>query len=51
MEFAFMLGISSKVLDSWERGVTQPEGPAKALLRVAEYHPNAFYKILKKREA
>jgi len=29
-------------VQEWEQGRRQPQGPAKALLRVAEHHPEAF---------
>lgn len=38
-EFALMIGVSVATLRNWEQGRRTPEGPALALLRVAEYDP------------
>ncbi len=38
-DFATALGISVYPLRNWEEGRRTPEGPAKALLRVAARHP------------
>ena len=40
-EFAALLGISTATLRNWEQGRRTPEGPAMALLRVAQKHPKA----------
>lgn len=40
-EFAALLGISTSTLRNWEQGRRTPEGPAMALLRVAQKHPHA----------
>ena len=40
--FAMLLGISLSTLQNWEQGRRTPEGPAQALLRVAERHPEAL---------
>jgi putative transcriptional regulator len=40
--FAAMLGVSVRTLQEWEQGRREPRGPAKALLRIAEQHPEAF---------
>ena len=40
-EFAALLGISTATLRNWEQGRRTPEGPAMALLRVAQKHPQA----------
>jgi putative transcriptional regulator len=40
-EFALMIGVSAATLRNWEQGRRQPEGPARALLRVAARHPKA----------
>ena len=45
-KFAYMLGISIDTLQNWEQGRRQPEGPALALLKVAEYDPKAVMKAL-----
>ncbi len=38
-EFATMIGVSVATLRNWEQGRRRPEGPARALLKVAERHP------------
>ena len=40
-EFAFMIGVSVATLQNWEQGRRQPEGPARALLKVAAANPSA----------
>jgi len=40
-EFARMIGVSVATLRGWEQGRRQPEGPARALLRVAAANPEA----------
>lgn len=40
--FAAMLGVSVRTLQEWEQGRRAPRGPAKALLRIADQHPEAF---------
>jgi len=40
-EFALLIGVSVSTLQNWEQGRRHPEGPARALLRVAETHPDA----------
>lgn len=44
--FAAMLGISVGTLRNWEQGRRKPEGPARALLRVAAVHPEAVLDAL-----
>lgn len=45
-EFAFMIGISLSTLQNWEQGRRKPEGPAKALLKIASVNPKAVSKAL-----
>ncbi|HQI01628.1 MAG TPA: NadS family protein [Deltaproteobacteria bacterium] len=45
-EFALMIGVSTSTLQNWEQGRREPEGPAKALLKVAEKDPEAVFKAL-----
>jgi putative transcriptional regulator len=45
-EFALMIGVSVATLQSWEQGRRQPEGPARALLRVAARSPKALVAAL-----
>lgn len=40
--FAALMGVSVRTLQDWEQGRRSPSGPAKALLRIAEQHPEAF---------
>jgi putative transcriptional regulator len=40
-EFALMIGVSVATLQNWEQGRRRPEGPARALLRVASLNPSA----------
>jgi putative transcriptional regulator len=40
-EFALMIGVSIATLQNWEQGRRQPEGPARALLKVASVNPRA----------
>jgi putative transcriptional regulator len=45
-EFSRMIGVSIKTLQNWEQGRREPEGPAKALLRVVEKDPQAVLSAL-----
>ena len=45
-EFALMIGVSVSTLQNWEQGRRQPEGPARALLKVAAENPKAVEKAL-----
>ena len=38
-EFARMIGVSVATLRNWEQGRRRPEGPARALLKVADANP------------
>lgn len=40
--FAGLLGVSMRTLQDWEQGRREPQGPAVALLRIAEQHPEVF---------
>jgi putative transcriptional regulator len=40
-EFARMIGVSVATLQNWEQGRRRPEGPARALLKVAANDPDA----------
>ena len=44
--FAHMIGVSIDTLQNWEQGRRRPEGPALALLKVAEINPRAVIKAL-----
>jgi putative transcriptional regulator len=41
VEFALLIGVSPATLRNWEQGRRTPEGPARALLRVAAVNPRA----------
>lgn len=43
--FAGMLGVSLRTLQDWEQGRRHPQGPAVALLRIAEQHPDVFVSL------
>ncbi len=45
-EFALLIGVSCGTLRNWEQGRRKPEGPAQALLRVVEKHPDAVLDAL-----
>ena len=45
-EFALMIGVSVATLQSWDQGRRQPDGPARALLRVAARSPKAVVEAL-----
>lgn len=45
-EFARMIGVSVRTLQNWEQGRREPEGPARALLRVVECEPEAVLNAL-----
>ena len=44
--FAAIIGVSVRTLQNWEQGRRQPEGPAKALLRVVDKDPEAVLHAL-----
>ncbi len=45
-EFARMIGVSVATLQNWEQGRRRPEGPARALLKVAAKNPTAVAEAL-----
>jgi putative transcriptional regulator len=45
-EFALMIGVSVATLQNWEQGRRVPEGPARALLKVAAENPQALVEAL-----
>ena len=45
-DFAVMIGVSVATLQSWEAGRHRPDGPAEALLRIADKNPKTVLKIL-----
>lgn len=44
--FASIIGVSVRTLQNWEQGRREPEGPAKALLRVVDREPEAVLHAL-----
>lgn len=46
-EFAQMIGVSVSTLQNWEQGRRRPDGPARALLRVAAHNPEAVRDALR----
>ncbi|HEY3935753.1 MAG TPA: helix-turn-helix domain-containing protein [Gemmatimonadales bacterium] len=45
-DFALMIGVSVATLRNWEQGRRVPDGPARALLRVAALNPKAVVAAL-----
>ena len=45
-EFALMIGVSISTLQKWEQGKSQPEGPARVLLKIASKNPTAMVEAL-----
>lgn len=43
--FAGLMGVSVRTLQDWEQGRREPQGPAIALLRIAEQHPEVFNQL------
>ena len=43
--FAGLMGVSVRTVQDWEQGRREPSGPAKALLRIAEQHPEVFAQL------
>ena len=44
-QFAHLMNISVYTLRNWEQGRREPEGTAKVLLNVANYHPEVLREI------
>lgn len=44
--FAALMGVSARTLQNLEQGRREPEGPAKALLRVVDRQPEAVLQAL-----
>ena len=47
-EFAARFGFAPATVKNWEQGRTQPDGPARVLLAVIAYHPDAVEDALRK---
>jgi putative transcriptional regulator len=43
--FARLLGVSLRTVQDWEQGRRKPSGPAEALLRIADQHPEVFAEL------
>ena len=43
--FAGLMGVSLRTVRDWEQGRHKPSGPAAALLRIAEQHPQVFLQL------
>jgi DNA-binding transcriptional regulator YiaG len=50
-QFAEMIGISRETLRNWERGRRYPQGPARALLRIAAADPDVVAAVLVRNRA
>ncbi|MDE0218487.1 MAG: NadS family protein [Spirochaetaceae bacterium] len=46
-EFALMIGVSVATLQNWEQGRRRPDGPARAMLKVASENPEAVKQALR----
>jgi putative transcriptional regulator len=46
-EFAALIGVSERTVESWEQGRTRPTGAARSLLRVAARNPKAVLEALR----
>ena len=44
--FAGLMGVSLRTVQDWEQGRRKPSGPAVALLRIAEQHPEVFRQLV-----
>lgn len=45
-DFALLIGVSVRTIQNWEQHRREPEGAAKALLRVAARNPDAVLEAL-----
>lgn len=43
--FAGLMGVSLRTVQDWEQKRRKPSGPAVALLRIAEQHPDVFLRL------
>jgi putative transcriptional regulator len=46
-EFASVIGVSERTLESWEQGRRNPSGAARVLLKVAKRNPKAVLEAVK----
>ena len=45
-EFAILIGVSVSTIQNWEQGRRYPEGPARALLKIASVSPGTVVNAL-----
>ena len=45
-QFALLIGVSVSTLQNWEQGRRRPDGPARALLKIADTNPKALLEAL-----
>jgi len=45
MAFAGLMGVSVRTVQDWEQKRRKPSGPAVALLRIAQQHPDVFLRL------
>jgi putative transcriptional regulator len=45
-EFARHFGVNKRTVQDWEQGCRHPSGPARALLVVIDWEPEAVYRAL-----
>ena len=45
-EFAMLIGVSVSTIQNWEQGRRRPEGPARALLKIASVNPSTVVNAL-----
>lgn len=43
--FAGLMGVSRRTVQDWEQRRRKPSGPAEALLRIADQHPEVFMRL------
>ena len=41
-QFAYLIGVKPKTLQNWEQKRVRPAGPARALLKIVEFNPEAL---------
>jgi putative transcriptional regulator len=45
VQFAYLMGVSVRTLQEWERGRRQPSGAAQTLLAIATRHPEVLREL------
>jgi putative transcriptional regulator len=46
-QFATVIGVSERTLESWEQGRRNPSGAASVLLKIAKRNPKAVLEVVK----